>query len=449
MTMWEGGPGHRGMQAGPLGQTPVYEVSEIAFLLRKLLENEPVLQQIAVRGELSNYKRHVSGHHYFTLKDANSRLRCVFFRSRARLLDFEPEDGQQVIALGSIGMYEAGGDVQLYVDQLIPEGAGALHLAFERMKARLAEEGLFDQGRKRPLPPFPKRIGVITSPTGAAIRDIISVARRRHPGVDLLIIPTQVQGEGAAQMIAEAIEAAGRIDDLDLLIVGRGGGSLEELWAFNEEVVARAVANSVHPVISAVGHETDVTIIDFVADLRAPTPSAAAEMAVPDRAALQEGVRSLGARLVSAAHRMAARRRERLVWLRKSRGLARPAEMLRQSQQRLDELVHRMHAWGRTDSERRRRRLETLSGKLDSLSPLATLARGYAICRLPDGRVLRRLGDVEVGGALRVRLVDGELHCRIDEKHALELQTRSQMKTQIAEPENAEPQNGGVAADER
>ncbi|HHV93347.1 MAG TPA: exodeoxyribonuclease VII large subunit, partial [Firmicutes bacterium] len=277
----------------PLGQAepavsgpPVYSVAEITRLLKRHIEDEPLFQYVTVCGEMSNFKHHTSGHMYFVLKDSESCLRCVMFRSYAGRLRFRPQDGLEVYATGAIGIYETGGVYQLYVQYLEPRGVGDLHLAFQQLKEKLQAEGLFDEARKRPIPFLPRRIGVVTSPTGAAVRDIITILHRRMPGVEILVAPALVQGKGAAASIVAALEALVQWGDVDVIIVGRGGGSMEDLWPFNEEVVARAVAACPVPVISAVGHETDFTICDFAADLRAPTPSGAAELAVPVAAEL-------------------------------------------------------------------------------------------------------------------------------------------------------------------
>ena len=396
------------------GGRPIYTVSELTRTVKGLLEHSPELSSVLVKGEISNFKHHTSGHMYFTLKDEKARLKCVMFRGRNAGLRFRPEDGMTVIAAGAIGVYETAGEYQLYVDELYPAGQGALHLAFEQLKQKLAAEGLFAAERKRPLPFLPRKVGVVTSPTGAAIRDIVSVLTRRFPNVDILIAPAVVQGEAGPPSVVEAIRRMNLRDDVDVLIVGRGGGSLEELWTFNDERVARAIAASRIPVISAVGHETDVTIADFVADRRAPTPSAAAEMAVPERAALGRDVAALKDRLARAEEKLLGRLRERLGYLEQSAALTRPADRVRQLSQQVDELVYRAGLAIARTLEARRSRLQALAGKLDGLSPLGTLARGYAICRRAGtGEVVTDAAAVKPGDDVRVRLRRGEIACRV------------------------------------
>ena len=312
-----------------------------------------------------------------------------------------------------MSVYEVAGEYQLYVDELYPAGQGALYLAFEQLKEKLAAEGLFDAARKRPLPKLPRTVGVVTSPTGAAIRDILSVLRRRFPTINIVLAPAIVQGEAGPASVIQAIERLNQRDDVDVLIVGRGGGSLEELWTFNDEGVARAIAASRIPVISAVGHETDVTIADFVADRRAPTPSAAAEMAVMERAILVQGVRDQRERMVRALEKRIRQLRESLGYLTRSAALTRPQDRLNQLRQQLDEMSYRMETSFRYETERRRRLLEALAGKLDGLSPLGTLARGYAICRIAStGDVVTEATRVRPGELLKVRVREGELTCK-------------------------------------
>jgi len=398
---------------GPLGERPVLTVSELTQAVKETLELDARFQNILVRGEISNFKHHTSGHMYFTLKDEKSRLKCVMFRSHNARLRFRPEDGLKVIAGGRLGVYEVAGEYQLYVEELYPEGLGALHLAFEQLKAKLQAEGLFDPARKRPLPGLPRTVGIVTSPTGAAIRDMVSVLRRRFPNVNILLAPAIVQGDAGPPSVIRALELLNWRDDVDVIIVGRGGGSLEELWTFNDEGVARAIAASRIPVISAVGHETDFTIADFVADRRAPTPSAAAEIAVPERAKLLQDVRDQEERLRLAIQKRIRQLRESLGYLTRSTALTRPLDRIHQLRQVLDELVYRAEATFRHGLESRRRRLEALAGKLDGLSPLGTLARGYAICRVAaTGQVVTRASQVRPGERLKVRLKEGELLCK-------------------------------------
>lgn len=373
----------------------VYTVSEVNRYIGALLESDDILSGIWVRGEISNFNHHTSGHMYFSLKDEIGRLKCVMFKTWNSRLSCKLEDGMSVFAYGSVRVYDRNGDYQLYVEEIEPAGLGSLYLAFLQLKEKLEREGLLAPGRKRPLPAFPSVVGVVTSPTGAAIRDIVTVLRRRWPGVTVILSPALVQGDGAPESIVNAIEAINRYADeyhgVDVLIVGRGGGAIEELWAFNDERVARAIANSKIPVISAVGHETDFTIADFVADRRAPTPSAAAEMAVPD-------VIELARRLDVSAARM--------------RGAV--EERLRAHRQAVDEELRAIMASVDYSIRLRREKLAALAGRLHALSPLATLARGYAICRaLPGRMVVRAAREVAVGSDVEVILADGRIECGV------------------------------------
>jgi len=335
---------------------------------------------------------HGSGHCYFTLRDASARLRCVMFRTDAQRLPTDPEEGMEVRAFGTLTLYERGGDFQLVVRELEAQGAGGLwRLAFERLRAKLEQEGLLAPERKRPLPRFPATVGVITSPDGAALHDILRVIERRAPWTRVVFCPARVQGEGAAEDLARALGVFRVAPVADVLIVGRGGGSVEDLWAFNEEVLARAIAASPIPVVSAVGHEIDVTIADLVADARAPTPSAAAEMVVPDRGALGREVAVLTARMTAALHRRLSGARDEVDGLRDALG----------------------DAIGRT-LRRRAEQLEAVAGRLDALSPLAALRRGYAVPLGEDGRILRSARQFEPGGRVRLRVVDGRVDCRVE-----------------------------------
>jgi exodeoxyribonuclease VII large subunit len=408
----------------------ILSVSELTLRIKYLLEQNPLLQKVWVKGEISNFRQPSSGHMYMTLKDAQARLRAVFFRGKNRSLVFLPEDGMTVIAHGAISLYEASGDYQLYIDEMYPAGQGALFLAFQQLKERLEKEGLFSQ--KRELPFFPKRIGIITSPTGAAVRDMISVITRRNKAVSILLIPAVVQGENASLSIAEAIKSAEQYGDLDLLIVGRGGGSLEELWAFNEEIVARALFSSPIPTISAVGHETDFTIADFVADKRAPTPSAAAELAVPELVGLKTGIADLTLRGVNVLKHKITGYRQRIRILRDSAALSRPDNRIRQAHQRLDELYYRLNQITSNIIEQQKKRLAVDMGKLDSLSPLSTLARGYSICQKADNlEVVRSVGQVKTGDDLLVKVTDGAISCRVfEENQGRSIKPKAQKKNE-------------------
>ena len=397
-------------------RTPrIYSVSELTAELKALLEN--TFTGVWVEGEISNFKHHTSGHMYFTLKDDRGQLRAVMFRGSNRGLQFRPEDGLAVIVFGNVTIYEPRGEYQVYVEYMEPKGLGALQLAFEQLKTRLEAEGLFDPARKRPIPLLPKKIGLVTSPSGAAIRDILQIIHRRFANVQVLVFPVRVQGEGAAAEIVEGVEFLNKRGDLDVLIVARGGGSIEDLWAFNEEVVARAIYASQTPVISAVGHETDFTIADFVADVRAPTPSAAAELVISRKAELSQRVDDLFSRLVSHMRYRAERSGERLRSLERHLRLLSPLERVKRQRERLRDgalalqssMSHRLALW--------RGDLRTAAARLDSLSPLAILARGYSVCRrLPDLSILTRAASVAEGERVEVLLHQGGLICRVEEQ---------------------------------
>jgi exodeoxyribonuclease VII large subunit len=393
---------------GPTYSEP-FTVSQLNGHIRRLIDDDPALSDVWVEGEISNFSRATSGHCYFTLKDAGGQIRCVMWRSDSNRQRYLPTDGDFVLSHGRVGVYEVRGLYQLYVDQIQPAGVGDLYEQFERVKARLEAEGLFAPERKRPLPGFPRVIGVVTSPTAAALRDILHVLSRRFPLAEALLSPTSVQGDTAPSQIVAAIEALGERDDVDVIIVARGGGSLEELWAFNEEMVARAVAASRIPVICGVGHETDFSLADLAADVRAPTPSAAAELAVPDqtevRAQLKEGLIALTARLDSVI----AERRWRLAeQLRALRHLS-PATQLVQSRQRIDGLTWRAERAVHHGLRLRRERLDGLVGRLTSVSPMGTLERGYAVVRSREtDTVVRSIEHVVAGDRLSIRVVDGE-----------------------------------------
>lgn len=387
----------------------IYSVSEINNYIKALLDGESTLRNVQVAGEISNFKRYPSGHCYFTLKDAGGVLKCVMFRTRAMGLCFEPRNGDTVVAVGRISVYERDGVYQLYADLLLQQGTGSLMLAYEKLKKKLEAEGLFDAGRKRPLPVSPRTVGVITSPAGAAVRDIITVSRRRSPGVRLLLYPVRVQGEGAADEIAAAIGFFNRERLADVLIVGRGGGSIEELWAFNEEKTVRAVASSKIPVISAVGHETDFTLCDFAADRRAATPSQAAEMAVVDAAGARRHVRQLLERMQGAMNAKLENAYNRLDRARYSYALTDPERMYAAQAQRLDAAWSGLVKNMRLLCEGRSHRMELLAARLDSLSPLAVLGRGYSVTKDSGGRVISSAAQVRWGDEIITSLGDGDI----------------------------------------
>ena len=397
-------------------QQRVFNVSEVNQLVKQLIEGQPELSGILVRGELSNYKVYPSGHHYFTLKDGQSALRCVLFAGSARYLRFRPENGMKVVAAGRVSVYPRDGAYQLYCTRLVSDGIGDLHIAFEQLKQKLHAQGLFAPEHKKPLPSYPRRIAIITSPAGAAVHDMIRILGRRYPLSKVLLLPVRVQGEGAAAEIAAAIRYANRYCAADLLIVGRGGGSIEDLWAFNEEVVARAVYDSAIPVISAVGHEPDVTISDYAADRRASTPSNAAEIAVPDQAELRHKLQALCARMCrSQQHRLDGYDR-RLRELQHKRVLTDPMAFLQDRSMQLDHAQEKLLAAMERVIEGHTRRFTHAAASLDALSPLRVLHRGYCVAQKADKTILRSSMQVEPGESIFLQLAQGDLQCQVTER---------------------------------
>lgn len=441
----------------------VYNVSRLNREVRALLDRGFAV--LWLEGEISNFSRPGSGHWYFSLKDRDAQVRCAMFRMRNQLIRFTPADGMQVLARVRVTLYEPRGEYQLQVEHLEEAGDGLLRRTFEELKKRLAAEGLFDPAHKKPLPPLPRRIGVVTSPSGAAVHDILTALRRRFSAIPVLIYPVPVQGMGAAQEIARMIRRAGRAQDCDVLILARGGGSLEDLWAFNEEVVARAIYDCPLPVVSGVGHEVDVTIADFVADHRAATPSAAAELVSPNGAEWLQAFAAREKRLLQRLLHLQQNKRERLAWVLKRLDQCHPGRRLRDQSQQFDELerrlqrawrshlrhVHarlnafdarlhqhnprrrlRQHSMQREHLERcliqhmrtrlhgHRQHLAVLSRALDAVSPLATLNRGYAIVRhLPDAKIVREVNAVNIGDRVEARVARGRLICTVNEKHEI------------------------------
>ncbi|MBN1639768.1 MAG: exodeoxyribonuclease VII large subunit [Anaerolineae bacterium] len=394
----------------------VYSVSEITGHIKQMLDREDLLQDLWLEGEISNWSRSRSGHCYFTIKDAGAAIRAVIWRSLADRLTFSPQDGQAVRAHGRVSVYEPQGQYQFYVDAMQPAGRGALYAQYEALKEKLAEEGLFAAARKRALPTFPRCIGIVTSATGAALRDILNVLRRRWPMVRVVLSPTLVQGDQAPAQIVAALDALYARDDVDVIIVGRGGGAIEDLWAFNDEAVARAIAASPVPVIAGVGHEVDVTIADFVADVRAPTPSAAAELAVPDQVEVGAQLSALSSAL---ADLMARRLREIALDLQAKRQALRrasPALRLSQHRQRVDDLSRDLERLSRYRLTLLRERAAGLCQRLAALDPQSALARGYAIVRGPDERVVRSVAQVHAGDLVTVTVVDGRFGARVEER---------------------------------
>ncbi|EEG78320.1 exodeoxyribonuclease VII large subunit [Dethiobacter alkaliphilus] len=390
-------------------------VAQLTQYIKNLFAADSQLNSLRVSGEISNFKHHSSGHMYFTLKDAKASLRCVMFRSYNARLTFKPTQGMNVVVSGRISVYERDGQYQMYVENMLPEGVGSLFAAFEALKKRLAAEGLFAPEKKKQLPKLPTRIGVVTSPTGAAIRDILTTLKRRFPQAEVLVMPVLVQGPDAPEQIAEAIEFLNNIDDVDVMIIGRGGGAIEELWAFNEEVVARAVYASDIPVVSAVGHETDFTIADFVADVRAATPTAAAEIVVPDQREIMQYLDSAKQRMAAKLAAKLEHDRRYLERLASSRVLTRPLERLEQYSQVLDNLSARLETRMQYLLQGCQSRVSVLEGKLTALSPEAVLARGFAICLDEKGNVVRDAALLNRDDLLKLRLQRGTVTARVEE----------------------------------
>ena len=398
----------------------IFGVAEVNQLVKHLLDGEPMLSSICVRGELSNYKMYPSGHHYFTLKDAEGALRCVMFKGAASKLRFRPENGMAVVASGRITVFPRDGAYQLYCNTLSPLGAGDLAVAFEQLKAQLQAEGLFDPAHKKPLPAYPERIAVVTSAAGAAVHDMIRILRRRYPLAKVILLPVRVQGAEAPPEIAGAIRYADRWHIGDVIITGRGGGSMEDLWAFNDERVARAIYDCKTPIISAVGHEPDVTISDFVADARASTPSNAAEIAVPDRMDLTRQLRDMQVRLEQSQITRLESLRRRLETLADKRCLRDHGAYIQDQRMALVHLQQRLGDLAGAQLGRKRQRFSALAASLDALSPLAVLGRGYAVARNEQGTILKSWQDVTAGDMVRVTLGEGGFSARVLEPYGKE-----------------------------
>ena len=392
----------------------IYAVSEVNGLIKDLIDGTPQLSGLYIRGELSNYKIYPSGHHYFTLKDGQSALRCVMFKSSAMKLRFRPENGMQAVVFGRISVFPRDGAYQLYCTQLSPDGVGDLYVAFEQLKQKLQQEGLFDPAHKKPLPPYPQRIAIVTSGAGAAVHDMIRILRRRYPIAKVLLLPVRVQGAEAPPEIVGAIRYANRWKLGDVLITGRGGGSMEDLWAFNDERVARAIYDSEIPVISAVGHEPDVTISDFVADARASTPSNAAEIAVPDQVELRRQLSDLAERMTgSEASRLQALR-ERVDALGRKRVLTDQLAYVQDKRMELLHLQQRLGDLANAEIARKQKSFTALAASLDAMSPLKVLGRGYAVARNEAGQVLKSSGETHIGERIHVTLGSGGLTAVVD-----------------------------------
>jgi exodeoxyribonuclease VII large subunit len=392
----------------------VFSVRQLTRYVRTLLERDQGLREVWVRGEVSNCVAHSSGHIYFTLKDEASQLRCVAFSDHAQRLACPPQNGVRVLVHGSVSVFERAGHYQLYVTEVIADGVGSLHLRFEQLKEKLRAQGLFDPARKRPLPTLPRRIAVITSADGAVFHDFSVIARRRWPGVRMELVPAAVSGPAAAPALVRALAQAAALDRVEVIVLARGGGSLEELWPFNEEAVARAIAAAPLPVVSAVGHETDFTIADFVADVRAPTPSAAAEMLTPDAAELSAHLLRLAQRARRAAVRAGERRRREIETWRGRRVLATPAAMLAEPRQRSDEALRRLRVAAADGINRRADRVAAQGERARALDPLRVLGRGYCVMRLPQGRVVRSVSQLAPGAEAEVVVSDGSAWCEVE-----------------------------------
>ena len=394
----------------------VLSITQINEYIRGKMDSDQLLNAVAVRGEISNYKMYPSGHHYFTLKDENSALKCVMFKGNAMRLRFRPENGMKIIAMGKISVYPRDGAYQLYCTAMAMDGVGDLYAAFEQLKKKLSAEGLFDPAHKKPLPPYPGTIGIITSSAGAAVHDMLRILNKRYPLTKVRLLPVRVQGVEAPGEIAAAIDYTNRHKLADLLIVGRGGGSIEDLWAFNDERVAYAIFRSQIPVISAVGHEPDVTISDFVADLRAATPSNAAELAVPDREALSQALDSMSAAMAAALSRQLRNARQHLDILSKSPALQSPTGYLEKKEKDLEFLKNRLISAENQVIGRKNQNYIALAAKLDAMSPLKVLTRGYAMVQAENNEVLRSVSDVELGQRIHIRLSDGSLSATVMDK---------------------------------
>lgn len=394
----------------------VLSITQLNEYIRGRMDADPLLTQVAVRGEISNYKLYPSGHHYFTLKDEASALRCVLFKGNAMRLRFRPENGMKILAMGRVSVFPRDGAYQLYCTTLALDGVGDLYAAFEQLKKKLAAQGLFDPAHKKPLPKFPGTIGIITSSAGAAVHDMLRILRKRYPLSQVRLLPVRVQGAEAPGEIAAAIRYANHYNLADLLIVGRGGGSIEDLWAFNDERVAHAIYESRIPVISAVGHEPDVTISDYVADLRAATPSNAAELAVPDQDALRQNLDAISAAMAAALTRQLKSARQHLNILAQSPALQSPTGYLSQREKSLELLKNRLIAAQNQNITQKNQRYIAAVAKLDAMSPLKVLTRGYSMARKEDGTVIRSVNQVALGERVRIALQDGTLSATVMEK---------------------------------
>lgn len=393
----------------------IITVGAVNQYIKQLMQSDDLLNGIMVRGEISNFTRHSSGHLYFSLKDSSGSMKCVMFRGNAGRLDFQPEHGMEVIAAGYVSVFERDGVYQLYVEEMMAAGSGALHVAYEQLKVKLTAEGLFQQEHKRPLPFFPRRVGVVTSPTGAAIRDILSILHRRNKLVDVYVIPAVVQGAEGVESLCTALERMYE-QDVDVIIVGRGGGSLEELWCFNEEQVVRKIAASPVPIISAVGHETDFTLADFAADVRAATPSMAAELAVPVLDELKEQLEMKSHLLEYKYRRLLEQKKLRLEQYAQHRLLRQPEQLLQSHQQRLDQQMTALEQALQRQQQQREHRLALAAERLDGLSPLKVFSRGYSLCQDMEGRIIRSASQLKQEQQFQITLNQGMIYGYVVDK---------------------------------
>ena len=389
-------------------------VTQLNEYVKMLMDSNPVLKNVWIKGEISNFKNHYStGHLYFSLKDDGGILRAVMFRSYAQKVPFVPRDGMKVLVHGRVSAFVRDGQYQIYVDEMLPDGVGALHLAFEQLKQKLAAQGLFDEARKKPLPQYPMRIGIVTSPTGAAIRDMLNILGRRFPCAEIKLYPAQVQGADAPPQLIRGIQYFNESRSVDVIIIGRGGGSIEDLWAFNDEGLALCVAASHIPVISAVGHESDFTICDFVADKRAPTPSAAAELAVPDRSDLLRGLNGVSGKLASFVLQKIQANRNNLKYLRESGVLSSAAPLLNEKRMGLLYAARRLDGEISNTKNRANADISAMAARLEALSPLSVLARGYSVVADTNGNAIRSVSNVNVGDGINVRVSDGTVRATV------------------------------------
>lgn len=389
-------------------------VTQLNEYVKMLMDSNPVLKNVWIKGEISNFKNHYStGHLYFSLKDDGGILRAVMFRSYAQKVPFVPRDGMKVLVHGRVSAFVRDGQYQIYVDEMLPDGVGALHLAFEQLKQKLAAQGLFDEARKKPLPQYPMRIGIVTSPTGAAIRDMLNILERRFPCAEIKLYPAQVQGADAPPQLIRGIQYFNESRSVDVIIIGRGGGSIEDLWAFNDEGLALCVAASHIPVISAVGHESDFTICDFVADKRAPTPSAAAELAVPDRSDLLRGLNGVSGKLASFVLQKIQANRNNLKYLRESGVLSSAAPLLNEKRMGLLYAARRLDGEISNTKNRANADISAMAARLEALSPLSVLARGYSVVADTNGNAIRSVSNVNVGDGINVRVSDGTVRATV------------------------------------